>query len=42
MMGDIEGFTHGVKLVIDTVNFDKDVTVSVFETTIRCVNVSPF
>jgi hypothetical protein len=34
-MGDTEGFVHGVKLVIDHVSFDRDVTVSVFETTIR-------
>eukprot|EP01127_Copromyxa_protea_P020352 TRINITY_DN680_c1_g2_i2.p1 TRINITY_DN680_c1_g2~~TRINITY_DN680_c1_g2_i2.p1 ORF type:complete len:368 (-),score=57.01 TRINITY_DN680_c1_g2_i2:36-1139(-) len=35
VMGEEEGFVSGVKLVVDHVTFDRDVTVSVFETTIR-------
>ena len=34
-MGDVEEFERGVRLVVDTVSFDRDVAVSVFETNIR-------
>ena len=37
VMGDIEEFERGVRLVVDTVSFDRDVAVSVFETNIRVV-----
>jgi hypothetical protein len=34
-LGDVDEFNKAVKAVITTVRFDKDVNVSVFETTIR-------
>ena len=37
VMGDIDEFERGVRLVVDTVSFDRDVAVSVFETNIRVV-----
>ena len=37
VLGDVKEFERGVKLVIDTVSFDKDFAVSVFETNIRVV-----
>jgi mannosidase alpha-like ER degradation enhancer 3 len=37
VLGDVKEFEKGVKLVIDTVSFDKDFAVSVFETNIRVV-----
>ena len=37
IMGDLEEFEHGVRLVIDNVEFDHDIIVSVFETNIRIV-----
>merc|ERR1719189_2197545 len=37
VLGDVKEFERGVKLVIDTVSFDKDLAVSVFETNIRVV-----
>ena len=37
VMGDVGEFERGVKLVIDNVNFDHDIAVSVFETNIRVV-----
>jgi mannosidase alpha-like ER degradation enhancer 3 len=36
-MSDLDEFERGVKLVIDTVTFDHDLVVSVFETNIRVV-----
>eukprot|EP00050_Salpingoeca_kvevrii_P021851 m.116661 g.116661 ORF g.116661 m.116661 type:complete len:573 (-) comp9504_c1_seq2:202-1920(-) len=35
VMGDTDGFAHAVRLVLDTVSFDQDRTVQVFEATIR-------
>jgi len=35
VLGDIEEFNKAVQAVITTVRFDKDVNISVFETTIR-------
>ncbi|XP_044732219.1 ER degradation-enhancing alpha-mannosidase-like protein 3 [Chrysoperla carnea] len=35
ILGDLEEFEHGVKLIIRDVSFDTDVVVSVFETNIR-------
>ena len=37
VLGDVKEFEKGVKLVIETVSFDKDFAVSVFETNIRVV-----
>ena len=37
VLGDIDEFEDAVKKVIDTVKFDTDVVVSVFETNIRIV-----
>ena len=37
VLGDLDEFERGVKLVIDNVSFDQDVIVSVFETNIRVV-----
>lgn len=37
IMGDLDEFEHGVKLVIKEVHFDHDIIVSVFETNIRVV-----
>ncbi len=37
VLGDLEEFERGVRLVIDTVTFDHDIPVSVFETNIRVV-----
>ncbi|KAL4116401.1 hypothetical protein PRIC2_011855 [Phytophthora ramorum] len=37
VLGDTEEFARAVKLVISSVSFDRDVTVSVFESTIRVV-----
>lgn len=37
ILGDLDEFEHGVKLVIDNVKFDHDIVVSVFETNIRVV-----
>jgi len=37
VLGDVKGFEDGVKKVIETVVFDTDVVVSVFETNIRVV-----
>ncbi|OWY97125.1 ER degradation-enhancing alpha-mannosidase [Phytophthora megakarya] len=37
VLGDREEFARAVKLVIDSVSFDRDVTVSVFESTIRVI-----
>ena len=37
VLGDVKEFEKGVKLVIDTVSFDRDFAVSVFETNIRVV-----
>ena len=37
VLGEVEEFEASVKKVIDTVNFDTDVVVSVFETNIRIV-----
>jgi mannosidase alpha-like ER degradation enhancer 3 len=37
ILGDLDGFENGVRLVIDNVNFDQDIVVSVFETNIRVV-----
>lgn len=39
-MGNSSEFQKAVKLVIDTVSFDKDSTVQVFEATIRYVVLS--
>jgi hypothetical protein len=36
-LGDLDEFERGVKLVIENVNFDHDIVVSVFETNIRVV-----
>ena len=36
-MGDVQEFERGVRLVIENVKFDYDITVSVFETNIRVV-----
>lgn len=37
ILGDLEEFEHAVKLVINQVQFDSDIIVSVFETNIRMV-----
>ena len=37
ILGDLDEFERGVKLVIENVNFDHDIVVSVFETNIRVV-----
>lgn len=37
VLGDLEEFERAVKLVIDGVQFDSDIVVSVFETNIRMV-----
>lgn len=37
ILGDVDAFENGVKLVIENVNFDHDIIVSVFETNIRIV-----
>ena len=37
VLGDVNEFEKGVKLVIDNVSFDQDFAVSVFETNIRVV-----
>lgn len=37
LLGDFEEFEHAVKLVIDNVQFDSDIIVSVFETNIRMI-----
>ena len=37
VLGDLEEFEKGVKLVIQHANFDHDISVSVFETNIRVV-----
>lgn len=37
IIGDYEEFESAVKLVIDTVTFDSDIIVSVFETNIRII-----
>ncbi|KAF4321836.1 hypothetical protein BBO99_00004564 [Phytophthora kernoviae] len=37
VLGDREEFARAVRLVVDTVSFDRDVTVSVFESTIRVI-----
>jgi mannosidase alpha-like ER degradation enhancer 3 len=37
IMGDLDEFEHGVRLVVDEVHFDQDIIVSVFETNIRVV-----
>jgi hypothetical protein len=36
-MNDFDEFERGVRLVIDNVDFDHDIIVSVFETNIRVV-----
>ena len=36
VLGNVSEFHRAVKLVIDTVTFDKDSTVQVFEANIRC------
>ncbi|KAI2663765.1 ER degradation-enhancing alpha-mannosidase-like protein 1 [Labeo rohita] len=38
VLGNVTEFHRAVKLVIDTVSFDKDSTVQVFEANIRCSN----
>lgn len=37
LLNDFEEFEHAVKLVIDNVQFDSDIIVSVFETNIRMI-----
>lgn len=37
MLGNVTEFQRAVKLVIDTVSFDKDSTVQVFEANIRYI-----
>lgn len=37
VIGDYHEFEHAVKLVIDSVSFDNDIIVSVFETNIRMI-----
>lgn len=37
IIGDYDEFEHAVKLVIDSVSFDSDIIVSVFETNIRMI-----
>lgn len=41
VMGDLTEFERAVGLVVSTVDFDRDVTVNVFETTIRAVRTTP-
>ena len=42
MLGDLAEFERGVKLVIENVNFDQDIVVSVFETNIRVLGYGMF
>lgn len=37
LLNDFEEFEHAVKLVIENVQFDSDIIVSVFETNIRMI-----
>ena len=37
LLGDLDEFEKGCRLVIDNVEFDSDIVVSVFETNIRVV-----
>lgn len=37
VLGNVTEFHRAVKLVINTVSFDKDSTVQVFEANIRCI-----
>ena len=42
VVGDFEEFRNAVETVVETVKFDRDVRVSVFETTIRIIDLSLF